>query len=652
MKKHLFLIASVFAVVTANAQSTFTVKSNTNVKVQGGALLYVQGDAKVENYTESDKKVSNDGKIKITNGLTNGNEKDGKNFVNEFDPKKTGEYGQLIVLRDGNNKGFISSDVRFGQDFVFYPVALPYSGIKAEHVVKEIWNNKANVSSAFINFDTDRGSNPKFPKFAPNRYKNPLFFWNNNDNTLDHLVANGGIGASGQETRYYVVSNYSKELGEINKNEVHLSGVPLNKEFSVSLSSSNSIGSNKDTNKWGEAYGSYISDFTQTMPLNWNKYSYNDREVSPGDFGKNIYYLGNPYTSNIDLGKLLEQSGAASNITALIQFNSAVTSDAKDGYHPGGNRTGGVSNAYGVKIAKAVTGQGVGDRQLLNLSPFQTFAVKTNGRPVTLKFNDAIKTFLPSSGGNVNTMFSKNSGGDYFITQVGLELYTKDGNSTGARTYVAASDIYSKRNEIVTELQNISLNDELTGIYTEQDAEEFESRGDGKLYANGINAETYVGKPVNLVLQNGKGAYVLKSIVGDDLRNSANQFYFEDKKTGKVVKIGEDFAYGFTSNGTEKDRFAIYWAAAPKAGSVVDAAKEVSNTTTVFRAGNDFKVRFDKGIRKADVYVYNISGQLVNSAKGVDASKDYVVPVQGNAAVYIIKVVGDNGSVVTKKIIK
>ncbi|MGV4528465.1 T9SS type A sorting domain-containing protein [Ornithobacterium rhinotracheale] len=645
MKKHLFLIASVFAVVTANAQSTFTVKSNTNVKVQGGALLYVQGDAKVENYTESDKKVSNDGKIKITNGLTNGNTTDGKNFVNEF--PKTGEYGQLIVLNQGNNSGFISSGVRYGDGFVFYPFAIPYTGINAGDVVQQIWGKDG--SSSFIGFKA--GRNAKFPKFDDQRYKNPLFFWNNGTRALDHLKIGDEIGKSNTEARYYVLSDYSTVLGKIKTEKLHLSGQPLNKSFSLKLANSNPVGKSRDVNQWGERYGSYISDFTMGMPNNWNDYTVGGESVeASGNFGKNIYYLGNPYTSNIDLQKLLNQSGASSHIVALIQFNSSTTS-GKNEYNPRGNYNGQASNAYGANM-KMVTGQGVGDVKLMNVSPFQTFAVKTDGTPITLQFNDNIKTFVPAEGGNVNTMFSKNVSNDYFVTQVGLELYTKDGVATGSRTYVAASDIYSKRNEVITELHNIALKDDKTGVYTEQDAEEVESRGGGKLYANGINAETYIGKPVNLVLQNGKGTYVLKSIIGDDLRNSANQFYFEDKKTGKVVKIGEDFAYGFTANGTEKDRFAIYWAAAPKASSVVDAAKEATNTTTVFRAGNDFKVRFDKGIRKADIYVYSISGQLVSSAKGVDASTDYVVPVQGNATVYIVKVVGDNGSVVTKKIIK
>ncbi|MGQ2117209.1 T9SS type A sorting domain-containing protein [Ornithobacterium rhinotracheale] len=641
MKKHLFLIASVFAAFTVNAQSTLTVLGDTNVKVQSGALLYVQGDAKVKNYSDTSKKVSNDGKIKITNGLTNENAT-GANFVNEF--PSTGEYGQLIVLNDGTNTGFISSDVKFNSDYVFYPLALPYNGITAGDVVKQVWGEGADLAQAFIPFQA--GRNPKFKKFDPKRYENPLFRWNNETFTLDHLAQDYQIGQNSKQADYYAVSGNSKVLKGIKKDKLALSGIPNNKSFSVTLKSY-TMKSNFSENAWGEVYGSYISDFTMDMPDKWNKYDLKDTEyTNTGNFGDNIFFLGNPYTSNIDLKQLINQSSAQSSVVALIQFTNA---NDVNNYNVGVNN-GTASNAYG-KNMNGATGQGGGDANLFVVRPFQTFAVKTNAS-VTLKFNDDIKKFDIAKAETPNNMFAKAGNDDFSLVQVGISLFTKDGQETGQKTYVAASDIYAKRNEIVTELHNIALKDDNTGIYTEQDQEEVATRGGGKLYVNGINADTYVGKPVKLVMQNANGAYIFKANLNKEAKESANKFFFEDKKTGKVIKIGEDFAYGFTSNGTEKDRFAIYWAAAPKANSAADTAKEATNTTTVFRAGNDFKVRFDKGIRKADVYVYNISGQLVSSAKGVDASTDYVVPVQGNATVYIVKVVGDNGSVVTKKIIK
>ena len=96
----------------------------------------------------------------------------------------------------------------------------------------------------------------------------------------------------------------------------------------------------------------------------------------------------------------------------------------------------------------------------------------------------------------------------------------------------------------------------------------------------------------------------------------------------------------------------MYWAATPNNEKVEEVAKQEVNTTIVFKDVDTYKVRFDKGIKKADVFVYNISGQLVNTSRNIDASVDYIVPLKGNSSVYIVKVVGDNGQVVTKKIIK
>ncbi|MRJ07670.1 T9SS C-terminal target domain-containing protein [Ornithobacterium rhinotracheale] len=627
MKKHLFLIASVFAAFTANAQSTFTVLGDTNVKVQGGALLYVQGDAKVKNYSDTSKKVSNDGKIKITNGLTNENAT-GANFVNEF--PSTGEYGQLIVLNDGTNTGFISSDVKFNSDYVFYPLALPYNGITAGDVVKQVWGEGADLAQAFIPFQA--GRNPKFKKFDPKRYENPLFRWNNETFTLDHLAQDYQIGQNSKQADYYAVSGNSKVLKGIKKDKLALSGIPNNKSFSVTLKSY-TMKSNFSENAWGEVYGSYILDFTNDTPSGWKEYGLEDKEVQPGGFGDNVFYLANPYTSDIDLVKLFG-NGNSNSVKAVIQL-------AGQGYNDKVNE-GLVSNSYG-KIMTGMTKDGSGDTWYSKVRPFETFAIKTTG-DLTLNFNDNIKTFEKVDSQAPNNMFAKTADSNRFLAQVGIQLFEKSGANTNQRTYVAATNIKD-----ATELYNVFLKEENTGVYTEQDGE---LASEGKLFVNTIDSEKYIGKPVKLILQNGEGTYIFKALLNKDAKESSNKFYFEDKKTGKVIKIEEDFEYGFTSNGTEKDRFAIYWAAAPKANSVAESAKEATNTTTVFRAGNDFKVRFDKGIRKADIYVYNISGQLVSSAKAVDASTDYVVPIQGNATVYIVKVVGDNGSVVTKKIIK
>ncbi|MGQ2141845.1 T9SS type A sorting domain-containing protein [Ornithobacterium rhinotracheale] len=611
------------------------VKKNTNVKVSSNTLFYVKGDTKLEAYDSgSSSKFANQGNVKIDGNL-NTSDSAGKNFVNEF--PETAKYGQLIIKQDAqSNSGKISSEFKFKSALAWHPLALPYKGITAGDVVKQAFG-VSSVDGAFVKYSPGRGGYAN--GYDEERYKNAIFFWNNSEHGFEQLEESSPIGAMmGDAARYYAITKFSS-LHELNNEKRSLSGIPVNQNFTLTLNSY-TIDGNRKFNKWGEAYGSYIIDFTQAMPQDWSKY--NERQVNQ-EFGSNIFYLGNPYTSNIDLKALVEQSGASAKILAMVQFTTQNYNDAVN--------QGNASNSYGVKM-NGYTGQNTGDEKFRYVRPLQTFAIKTTGS-VNLNFNDKVKTF--KSGDNdsptPNVLYLKNNNGGAMFAQVGLDLYDANGE-TGNRTYVVASDVQPKEGADIIELYNIAMTDENTGIYTLQDNEEVERRGEGKLYINGVNSETYVGKPVALVMQNGKGQYRLKARLNGDAKASANKFYFEDKNTGKIQEIGENFDYEFTSTGTEKDRFVVYWGQVPKVNDVAETAKKATQSTLVFKDGNDFKVRFDKGIKNADVFVYNISGQLLSVAKNVDATKDYVVPVQANTTVYVVKVVGDNGSVVTKKIIK
>ncbi|MFP3600217.1 T9SS type A sorting domain-containing protein, partial [Chryseobacterium sp. SIMBA_029] len=74
----------------------------------------------------------------------------------------------------------------------------------------------------------------------------------------------------------------------------------------------------------------------------------------------------------------------------------------------------------------------------------------------------------------------------------------------------------------------------------------------------------------------------------------------------------------------------------------------LSRTMVVYNpAISNYIVRFDPDWRKADIEVYDMSGKLIISKKSVDASRDFVIELNGSVkSSYIVKVVSDKGVIV------
>ena len=165
-----------------------------------------------------------------------------------------------------------------------------------------------------------------------------------------------------------------------------------------------------------------------------------------------------------------------------------------------------------------------------------------------------------------------------------------------------------------------------------------------------MNATDYVALPIQLAIQAPQGGtFTLKAEHTTALLESGNKFYFEDTETEEIFEINEDFAYTFSVTQSDSNRFRMYWNGIPEQLSVKDM--NLIAESVVYKDADLFKVRFAEDWNRADVYVYNLMGQLVHSAKQVNTSSDYVLPLRGQAAAYIIKAVGDNGNVMTQKII-
>lgn len=640
MKKNLFLIAAFSGFVFSQAQvATAFVKGNTKVKVKQNTLFYVGGDVKVGNYTNNNK-VSNEGNIRVTGKFTNDNtdsdERNGKNFVNEYVKGSQGSqshYGQLII--DKQVSGEIEGDLELINTFAYHPISLPFSNYTYEDMVRD----------AFAGAVQYYGHKPELNKYNydPNRYKNPVFVWNNKTFTLDHVVNNSTPLTPGN---YYAVNTKAGTLATIGQKTQYF-GKPQAADVSITLTGykvPNKLG----LNAWGEAYGSYISDFTKNVPNGWKTNISDGIDQEAGGFGDNIFWLGNPFTSNINLGQISNLLGGK--VTAIYQGQSGKYT-RKDG-------NGDVVYGMTANSSLIYTKNGTGDARALKLRPYHTFGIKVEqlsaGETQNFVFEQAMKTF-DIDWNTPNTVLRRGNSASV-VYQAGMDIYDGEGNDTNSRFYVVAGDIYEAeaKGEGI-EIYNTNFNDAALGAYTLQEKEDgsvAENLVENKVYINGVNFK-YAGKPIQVVFNAPEaGNFTFKTRLNETLENSKYNFYFEDKKEGVVKKVTPDFEYSFTANGKETDRFVMYWMQTPSQLAPKEIEEVRTPQTIVFKDFDTHKVRFDSDWKSADVYVYSINGQLLYADKKVNTQNDYTLKLGNSTGVYVVKAVADNGEEVTKKIIK
>lgn len=640
MKKNLFLIAAFSGFVFSQAQvATAFVKGNTKVKVKQNTLFYVGGDVKVGNYTNNDK-VSNEGNIRVTGNFINQNTasdgRNGKNFVNEYVKGSQGSqshYGQLIIDNsiDDKVRGRIQGDLQLATTFAYHPISLPFS----EYTVKDLVRDAFDLANA-----TFPGSTSNNGSYDKNRFKNPVFLWNNTDFTFDHL-AEGYVLEAG---KYYAVNTqFQSELNAKRDGVTNYYGTPMAKDISFQVSGYE-VPNKMDKNKWGELYGTYISDFTLAMPEGWNtNFRESNNVVNDKNFGNNIFWFGNPYTSNISLAK-----------SSFVEGIIAISQPTQNEYDFKSRK----GEARGTNGNLGYTADGTGDASAIAVRPYHTFVVKANlakGQTKTFTFKQDMKTFEFSSATAPN-MVLKRGDNTPVVYQAGMDIYDAEGNDTNSRFYVVAGDIYEAENKGKgIELNNINFDDALLGAYTLQEKEDgsvAENLAQNRVYINGVNFD-YVGKPIQVVFNAPEaGKFSFKTRLNETLENSKYNFYFEDKKEGVVKKVTPDFEYSFTANGKETDRFVMYWMQTPSQLAPKEIEEVRTPQTIVFKDFDTHKVRFDSDWKSADVYVYSINGQLLYADKKVNTQNDYTLKLGNSTGVYVVKAVADNGEEVTKKIIK
>lgn len=661
MKKNLLNLGLLTFALGLNAQNaplTF-VGSDAKVTVLSNTLVYNGGGMKlVEGST-----VQNSGNIMLagtSSDVFEVTDADGATDVNTgfrliYDPSDLTKYGQLYIsgLTDNLITGKVIKEYRAASSAIDaanagrQQVSLPFSNYT-------IGDLKSSV--AYINHtNTNLTNNGRF-NFAS------AFRWNNAKARYDQ-ISGAESALVGGPSDYYIVpvrqsdgtvvwttSNVKSFVGEPASDQT-LSNVALPLSGAAAGYSFGINGVNR--NYFNERYNSYIIDPFVDKNSNGGNWD-------ASNYGKRLYEFANPFLTNIDLTHIASSTGndddgiAVSNIYGVATFGSNSLS-----WQSGVGATYNTSNIkYATVSGGAFQGgdiDGTSTHSLddvLLIKPMSEFYIKmVDDTAATL---DLKKTRRFASTRRGNTAYSPTGKtnsipADKIVKQLAVIINDAQGREIG-RTYYAVSPTLVTGYSPNAELQGYALN---YPIFTKEELAGggVDSNIDASLYINAANEYDFAKKEIALNLLSADIAnFTFKVFEGGNRLldgaqlSTGKSFYI--RKGQEIIKIndGDTLAY---NSGVD---YGVYYDA-PEA--TLSTANSTAGQTVIARKGEVWVVRFAKEWKNANIEVYSAAGQLLHSKQNASTSNDYVLPLDSQVnGLFIVKAISDNGTVVTKKIVK
>ncbi|WP_370898553.1 T9SS type A sorting domain-containing protein [Chryseobacterium gossypii] len=659
MRKSLFAIGLLAVGYSVQAQNVLLhVDDTANTYVSEGTLLYTGGGIQtrgngimdIHGNVMIDATAADAFKTITTGGAA---KTDGGNVVLRLnDPAnyETSTYGQLYIngISAANLTGIVSKEYRtakHGNGNYFQQIALPFAG------------------KAFSSLSTELAK-----AFSTARYsQNEILTWNNPLVVSNHVTSLSNTTAAAPV--YYMLGSKNNNLdlstppatlptiaptpaGSV----FTLHGAPIPSSASTTMVNLQGAGSTvnfgptgNNVNQYNEKYNTYLQDQFDNTTGAWQ-----------GTYGKNIYQLGNPYFTNLDLSRIgyVENTGVTdgNNITNLwgVEYTAGTVVTYPNG----------TTYSTGAQIQTFNNdGTPVGDIGLI-IKPMQPFIIKLrDNTPQTLNF-ETLRRFsntVRAAGTDYSVTAAKNSqttAKTGNVKQLGVIALDAAGNEVGRTYYVVTPTATTgHQTSSATSIQAAASGANVVGTFEEALTGGYDNNYTSQywLYINEANENNFKGKNVKLV----------------NYSSAIKSYKFEIRENAELVSNGThqlSSGIGFyykAPNGTPTP--AVQGAVIPVTGAEYDlyygepervlASESVatpSRTMVVYNPEiTNYIVRFDPNWKKADIEVYDMSGKLVLSKKAVDTSRDFVIELD-NAVKnsYVVKIVSDKGETVNTKILK
>ncbi|WP_185146952.1 T9SS type A sorting domain-containing protein [Chryseobacterium echinoideorum] len=407
-------------------------------------------------------------------------------------------------------------------------------------------------------------------------------------------------------------------------------------------------------NIYQERYNTYIFDaFDTSSP--WTS-----------TWGRNTYQFSNPYLTNLDLsligfdetttGATVGDNNALTNIWGIAVDPQNVV------YSSGSGTTSSYADFQRVTFDTA-TGIPQGNYNALIVKPLGTFKIKLrNNTPQLLDFDNLRRFSSTPRANNVSySVTAAKNGSNGTVKQLGVLALDAAGNQIGETYYVVAPHFTTGN------IQNPNIASVQATTNTSAIIQTFEESVNGgidsnfssayRLYINEANETNYLGKRIDLNIF-GSNVASLKFQIRDNaelvpngthLLSGGKGFYYNVGTSGQPVQINQGDI--IPVNGSN---FGLYYGTPQTNGSLNTQDNNTKSRTLVTYnpAIEHYIVRFDPAWKSASVEVFDASGKLVISQKSIKTDSDFVIKLDSTIkANYIVKVVGNDSTVVTAKIL-
>lgn len=558
------------------------------------------------------------------------------------DPDYT--YGQLYIqgLAQADVTGVVNQEFRQVSHGAYQQIALPFYDKPLSSLNLELGKT----------FNTTRGSG------------NDILYWNN-PNVVFKNLPSGLASRAGSDPllapySYYILGGNGLDLTQtrtvVGRPVSFASGV-----FPLTLNSVGTLSENMPTgtptgfgvggnnlNEYNEKYNTYLQDTFATSP--WL-----------GNFGKNIYQYGNPYLTNLDLSAIAFEDPQGVGDGNFLDNIYGVRLEAQGVQYS----SAGGSSARIKYITYDSSGVLAGDVDYTMVRPMGTFVIKLKSNTAQTLNLSTLRRFKYHTR-NASTDYSvtaAKNGIQGTVKQLGVIGLDASGKEVERTYYVVSPNTISGHtltptiqvtNSGITTLGTFE-EDAINGGYDNNNVSYW-------LYINEANETNFKGKNIKLVSYNPnivsfkfevrENAAMIAD--GQHLLSSGEGFYYKKTGTTTVNSVTQGAVVAAQPGSNAGVEYDLYYGA-PNAATLgtAETAKK-SRTLVVYNADNNgYFVRFDPSWKKADVQVYDMSGKLVISAKGVDTGRDFDLDLIENLKVsYLVSITSDKGEKVNTKIVK